>query len=163
MSLTERIEQRQLHPAMLPREMRWRDVGYACFLISAAVILGAVLLHWMPTNTWVYVGLSWLYRRPVLFIFTLAALAGMAFSLVAWRERRLGVVSLATLVLAWIPWLVRKWPSIPDATIAGYLALYLGLSIGGSLWWFLVDRRRLLRRYPPHVERAWLETKDDSS
>lgn len=157
MSLTQRVESHQLHPALLPKEMRWRSVGYVCFLISGGVVLGAVVLNWIPTDTWLYIGLAWLYGLPVLFVFTVAALLGAAFSMVAWREWRLPLLSLMTLLTAWIPWLVRSRPAIPDGVVGGYLAVYLALSVGVPLWWFFVDRRRLLERYPPHVEREWLE------
>ena len=158
MSLTQRVRNQQLHPAMLPREMRWRDVAYLCFVVCGGVLLGAVLLNWIPTDTWVYIALAWLYSFPVLFVFTVAALAGAAFSLVAWREWRLLLLSSLTLLTAWIPWLVRQWPVLPDLVVGSYLALYLVLSIGGPLWWFLIDRRRILERYPPQVERGWLES-----
>jgi hypothetical protein len=163
MSLIRRVEQKQLHPAMLPREMRWRSVAYGCFLICGLLLFGAVLLHWLPTDGWVYLGMDWLYRRPVLLVFTVAALCGAAFSLVAWREWRLLVLSLATLLMALVPWIVMHWPATPDAAVGVWLALYLIMTIGGSLWWLQIDRRRILRRYPPRLERGWLEPEGEDS
>ena len=157
MSLIRRIEDKRLHPAMLPREMRWRNIAYASFLTAGLVVFGAVLLNWIPTDTWLYTGLAWLYHRPVLFVFTVAGLLGGAFSFVAWREWRLFLLLATTLLTAWLPWLVMRWPAVPDLLVVASLALYLMLVIGGPLWWFLVDRRRILRRYPPHVEPEWLE------
>jgi len=158
MSLAERIELKHLHPAFLPREMRWRGIAYASFFCCGLILLGAVLLNWIPTHTWVYSGLAWLYRRPILLVFTLAAVLGAAFSLVAWREGRLIVLSLATLLTAWIPWLVMRWPAIPDRLVVGYLSAYIALALALPLWWMFVDRRRLLRRYPPYSDRGWLDS-----
>jgi len=158
MSLAQRVERKHLHPASLPREMRWRDIAYASFLGCGLALLGAVLLNWIPTDTWIYSGLAWLYRRPILFVFTLAAVLGAAFSLVAWREWRLIVLSLATLLTAWIPWLVMRWPAIPDLVVVGYLSAYILFALALPLWWYFIDRRRLLHRYPPHREPDWLES-----
>lgn len=158
MSLARRIDSQHLHPASLPREIGWRNVAYASFLGCGLVLAGAVLLNWIPTDNWLYRGLSWLYRLPILFVFTAGAVLGAAFSLVAWREWRLLLLSLSTLLTGSIPWLVRRWPAIPDSIAGGYLFAYILLALGLPLCWFSVDRRRLLRRFPPHRESAWLET-----
>lgn len=156
MSLIQRIERKQLHPALLPRELRWRDIAYASFLVCGLVMGGAILLNWTPTDTWFYLGLAWLYRLPILFVFTGGTVLGTAFSLVAWREWRLPVLSLATLLTTSIPWLVMRWPSTSDLAVGGYLVGYPLVALSLPLWWYVVDRRRLLRRHPSSVEPEWL-------
>lgn len=35
-------------------------LGYTCFLVSRAMVAGAVLWKWIPPDTWAYTGVDWL-------------------------------------------------------------------------------------------------------
>jgi hypothetical protein len=150
------MQRGDLHPACLPREMRRRHLGYAGFLCCGSVCGIALALNWLPTNSWLYVGLAALFRLPVLMVFNLGALVGATFSVVAWREWQLPVLTGLTVITAFLPWMVQRWPAIPDPAVGAYLVSYVLLALGLPARWYLIDRRRLLGRHPPHIEPEWL-------
>ena len=156
-SLARRIADGRLHPATLPREMRWRDLGYAGFLSCGLVLLGAFALNWLPTSTWLYLGLAWLYELPVLFVFAVGGLLGFSFAIARWRELALPLLAVLTLGAPAIPWLYRSSPAIWGFGAPFYLILYTALAIALPLRWYLRDRRRLSDRFLVRPDDGWIE------
>jgi hypothetical protein len=137
--------------------MRWRTLGYAGFLACGLVLAGAFLLNWLPTDTWLYLGLAAVYELPVLFVFAAGCLLGAGFAVARWREVGLPLLTVLTAGVPLVPWAHRAWPEIWSLGAPLYLGAYTLLAILLPLRWYLRDRPRLLRRFPPRDDSGWIE------
>jgi hypothetical protein len=137
--------------------MRWRDLGYAGFLCSGLVLLGAVALNWLPTDSWLYLGLARVYELPILFLFAGGGLLGIGFAIARWSESALSILAVLTIAAPAIPWLYRSWPEIWGIGAPVFLLSYTFLAVGLPLRWYLRDRRRLHKRFVAQPDRSWIE------
>ncbi len=139
------LEAPDVHPATLRREVRRRDLAYAGFLYFGLALAVAFTLNFVPTSWWVYRFVSPWFGFPVLALSWPVGLVALGTSLTVWREWPLWL--LAACLLA-TPGLLWRAPGPGGA--ADWLGLYfVGFAVlasGLPLWWFLVERRRLLGR-----------------
>ena len=132
-----------LHPAELAREIRLRDMAYGCYLYFGVMLGAAFVLNVLPTDTWLYLGLSSALGPGVLFGFLPAGLAGLVTS---WRLRRewppvvLGVLTLGGPLALWaaarFAWFGDRWG-------IAYFAVLTACALWLPLRWFLILRRQL--------------------
>lgn len=139
------LEASDVHPATLRRELRRRDLAYGGFLYFGLVLAGGFALNWMPSGWWLYRFVSLWFGFPVLVVSWPVGLIALGYSLTVWREWPLWILAVFVVSTPGLLWL-----SPGSAGTVDWLGLYfVGFALIGAglpLWWFLVERRRLLSR-----------------
>jgi hypothetical protein len=139
------LERPDLHPAELRRAVRHRDVAYAGFLYFGVALAVAFALNWMPTDWWLYRLISRWFGFPVLAASGPIALLALGFSVVVWREWILWIPAAFVVTTPGLLWQSSSAAGAAD-WFGVYFITFAVVSLGLPLFWFLVERRRLLNR-----------------
>lgn len=139
----------ELHPALVAKAVRRRDVGYACYLYFGVVLTAAFLLNRLPTGSRLYGLVADAFGAAVFFGFFLAGVVGVWTSALTWRDRPLLALGLLTLTIPAVLWAAARWPWVGDWGAALYFTAFTLLALALPARWFFSLRRRLLQAADP--------------
>lgn len=124
------------------------DIAYACFLWIALVVLVFLSIETigkriMTVTDVTAAGIGFFILIPLSFASMTAALVGIIFSFIMWRDWRLPVLSALAVFVPFAYLAYDDWNLIGGRTVIGVAAVYVIASIFLGIRWFVFVRKRL--------------------